>query len=44
MGEQERGHICGNCRWEDKGREDCKNNKRASQVVPYMREQETDDV
>lgn len=21
------GHICGNCRWEDRGREDCPNNK-----------------
>lgn len=20
-------HICGNCRWENKGREDCPNNK-----------------
>lgn len=36
---ESKGHRCGNCNWQGKGREDCPNNKqprRASQQVPYQ--------
>ena len=30
---QERAHVCGNCRWEGKGRDDCPNNKARFEQV-----------
>lgn len=36
-------HRCGRCAWDGTGRSDCRN-RRPSQTVPYMREQETGDV
>lgn len=46
QGKLERGHMCARCMnpWTRAGNPACPNAQRASQVIPYMREQETDDV